>query len=79
VPTRQSYVMGVVRESDRTLAAGITNVSRSFAGAPGQFLAGLAMSSLWLGAPFIIAGCLKVAYDLSFFRIFRKTKPFEES
>ncbi len=78
VPTRQSYVMGVVAESDRTPAAGITNVSRSFAGAPGQFLAGLAMASLWLGSPFVIAGSLKVAYDLSLYGVFRKTRPSEE-
>ncbi len=78
VPTRQSYVMGVVAESDRTPAAGITNVSRSFAGAPGQFLAGLAMASLWLGAPFLIAGSLKIAYDLTLYRVFRKTRSSEE-
>ncbi len=78
VPTRQSYVMGMVAESDRTPAAGITNVSRSFATAPGQFLAGLAMTSLWLGSPFVIAGSLKVAYDLSLYKVFRKTRPSEE-
>lgn len=78
VPTRQSYVMGIVAESDRTPAAGITNVSRSFAGAPGQFLAGLAMASLWLGSPFVIAGSLKIAYDLSLYKVFRKTRPSEE-
>ncbi len=78
VPTRQSYVMGMVPESDRTPVAGITNVSRSFAGSPGQFLAGLVMASLWLGSPFVIAGTLKVAYDLSLYRVFHKTKPSEE-
>ncbi len=78
VPTRQSYVMGVVAESDMTPAAGITNVSRSFAGAPGQFLAGLAMANIWLGSPFVIAGSLKVAYDLSLYRVFHKTRPSEE-
>ena len=78
VPTRQSYVMGVVAETDRTPAAGITNVSRTFAGAPGQFLAGLAMASLWLGSPFVVAGSLKVVYDLALYKVFRKTKPYEE-
>ena len=31
VPTRQSYVMSVVREEERTAAAGITNTSRNVA------------------------------------------------
>ena len=29
VPTRQSYIVAVVKEEERTAAAGITNISRN--------------------------------------------------
>jgi MFS family permease len=79
VPTRQSYLMSVVPEADRTLAAGFTNVSRSIAQTFSPSLAGYAIAALWLGSPFVIAGGLKVAYDLSLYKIFHKLKPPQES
>src|SRR3990172_5754391 len=79
VPTRQSYVMAVVQESDRTAAAGLTNVSRTVAQSLSPSLAGYAISTLGLGAPFIAAGSLKIAYDLMIYRSFRKIKPPQES
>jgi len=79
VPTRQSYVMAVVQESDRTAAAGLTNVSRTVAQSVSPSLAGYAISTLGLGAPFVAAGSLKIAYDLMIYRSFRKIKPPEES
>jgi hypothetical protein len=42
-------------------------------------LAGYAISTLGLGAPFIAAGSLKIAYDLMIYSSFRKIKPPEES
>lgn len=79
VPTRQSYVMAVVEESDRTPAAGFTNVSRSIAQSFSPSLAGYAIANLWMGTPFVAAGTLKLAYDLTLYGSFRKTKPPEES
>ena len=79
VPTRQSYVMSVVPEADRTPAAGFTNVSRSIAQTPSPSLAGYTIAALWLGSPFVIAGGLKVAYDLSLYKIFHRLKPPQES
>src|SRR5438094_8418268 len=69
VPTRQSYVMSVVPEADRTPAAGFTNVSRSIAQTPSLSLAGYTIAALWLGSPFVIAGGLKLAYDLSLYKL----------
>ena len=79
VPTRQSYVMSVVPEADRTPAAGFTNVSRSIAQTPSPSLAGYTIAALWLGSPFVIAGGLKVAYDLSLYKIFHRLKPPQEN
>jgi MFS family permease len=75
VPTRQSFVMSAVPESDRTQAAGFTNVSRSVSQSFSPTIAGYVMVNLSLGSPFIIAGALKIAYDLSLYKIFHKTKP----
>lgn len=78
VPTRQSYVMAVVQESDRTAAAGLTNTSRTMAQSISPSLAGYAMTTLGLGAPFVAAGALKIAYDLMMYQSFRKVRPPEE-
>ncbi len=79
VPTRQSYLMSVVPDADRTPAAGFTNVSRSIAQTFSPSIAGYAIAMLWLGSPFVIAGGLKVVYDLSLYRFFHKLKPPAEA
>ena len=78
VPTRQSYTMAVVDPDERTATAGITNVARSAASAVSPVLTGSAFSVGALGIPFILAGCLKIAYDLPVYRAFRHVHPPEE-
>lgn len=79
VPTRQSYVMAVVDDADRTPAAGFTNVSRSVAQSVSPSLAGYAMANIWIGIPFLAAGTLKLAYDFIIYGSFRRIKPLEET
>lgn len=78
VPTRQSYTMAIVPPEERTAAAGITNVSRTVAQAASPAIAGYAIQTLALGAPFVIAGAIKIAYDLALYFTFGKLKPPEE-
>jgi MFS family permease len=78
VPTRQSYIVAVVREEERTSAAGITNISRNLTQAISPSLIGVLIQSLSLSAPFVIGGALKVAYDIALFLNFRNVKPSEE-
>ncbi|HET8569769.1 MAG TPA: MFS transporter [Candidatus Limnocylindria bacterium] len=78
VPTRQSYTMAVVDPDERTATAGITNVSRTVASSFAPALAGAAIAAGALGAPFVVAGALKVVYDLSLFVTFRGVRPPEE-
>ncbi|HZY94405.1 MAG TPA: MFS transporter [Candidatus Bathyarchaeia archaeon] len=73
VPTRQSFIMSIVPEHDRTPAAGFTNVSRAVANSASPSLAGYGIARLWIGSPFVIAGLLKIVYDLALYRSFRKT------
>jgi len=77
VPTRQSYIVAVVREEERTRAAGITNLTRSFAWAAAPLAAGSLMR-LSLSAPLVVGAGLKVVYDLLLYRAFRHLKPPEE-
>lgn len=78
VPTRQSYIVAVVREEERTAAAGITNTSRNVAQAISPSLTGIVIQSLSLSSPFIIGGLLKIAYDIAIYLNFKKIKPPEE-
>jgi MFS family permease len=79
VPTRQSYTMAVVEESDRTAAAGFTSVSRTVSSSISPSIAGYAIAAIWIGIPLLAAGSLKLAYDLILYWVFRKTRPPEES
>jgi MFS family permease len=79
VPTRQSYVMAVVRPDERTFASGVTNVTRNVAWAVGPSFAGFVMQHVALAGPLIIGGALKIGYDLLLYRAFRHVRPPEEA
>lgn len=72
VPTRQSYVALVTRPGERTLAMGVTNLTRNVGWALGPSAAGVAMATFGLGAPLVIGAGLKIAYDLLLFAAYRK-------
>jgi MFS family permease len=72
VPTRQSYVLAVVDPDERSAAAGVTGVARTTGAAISPAIsAPLVASASLAGAPFVIAGSLKVVYDLLLFVAFR--------
>jgi hypothetical protein len=79
VPTRQSYVMAVVRPEERLAAAGITNLVRSGGWALAPMFAGALMQTAGMGMPLVFAGLAKIGYDLALWREFRRVKPPEES
>ena len=70
VPTRQVYVMALVDPNERTAATATTNTARYAVRPLAPPLAGAAASSIALGAPFVIAGAIKAAYDLVLWRWF---------
>ena len=78
VAPRQSYVMSVVPQSDRTAAAGLTNSTRSFSQSISPFLAGSAIENLWVGSPFVFAGVLKLGYDLALYETLHRRKPSDK-
>ncbi|HLJ72977.1 MAG TPA: MFS transporter [Thermoanaerobaculia bacterium] len=68
VPTRQAYIIAVVDPSERTAAAGITGVARTTGAALAPIIAVplISGSKDWL--PFVVAGFLKIVYDLLLLR-----------
>jgi MFS family permease len=80
VPTRQSYIVSVVKDEERTAATGITNISRNISQTLSPSLAGYIIQSLSLFfAPFLIGGVLKVIYDIALYFSFRNIKPQQEA
>jgi predicted MFS family arabinose efflux permease len=77
VPTRQSYVMAIVAPSERTVASGVTNVTRNVGWAVGPSIAGVVMEQT-LAAPLVIGGALKILYDVLLYTAFRTIRPPEE-
>ena len=78
VPTRQSYVMAVVKPEERTVASGVTQIVRMAMWAIAPPFAGLLMQGLSMGAPLVIASAMKLSYDVLLWRAFRHVKPPEE-
>ena len=77
VPTRQSYTMAVVDPDERSAASGVTTIARSLGAALSPALSG-ALLATSLHAPFLLAGTLKILYDLALYRSFRALKPGDE-
>jgi predicted MFS family arabinose efflux permease len=78
VPTRQSYTMAVVDPDERSASAGILSVARNAGAAAAPLFTGAVLAVPSLGFPFLLAGGLKIVYDLWIFAMFRKVKPPEE-
>jgi MFS family permease len=75
VPTRQSYTMAIVSPDERSAAAGITGLARTTGAAVAPSLAGVMLANpLWMGAPFVVAGLLKIIYDLMLYASFRSAR-----
>jgi MFS family permease len=78
VPTRQSYTMAIVDPDERAAAAGLLAVARNAAAAVAPAVAGVTLATPALGLPFLVAGGLKIVYDLWILAVFRDVRPPEE-
>jgi MFS family permease len=80
VPARQSYTAAVVDPDERSAAAGITGVARTTGAALAPVVASILLANPALaGLPFVVAGGLKVVYDVLLYCLFRAVIPAEES
>lgn len=74
VPARQAYVVSIVPPAQRAGAVAVTGAVRGAGQAVGPYLAGVAIQGAAFGAPFFVAGALKIAYDLALFGSFRRVR-----
>ncbi|MBX3200889.1 MAG: MFS transporter [Labilithrix sp.] len=72
VPARTSYMMAIVDDDERSAASAIANQAKLVGSSLGPFAAGLMGMT---AAPFVVAGVLKIAYDLALYRLFRRVRP----
>lgn len=79
VPTRQAYTMAIVAPGERSAAAGFTSVARNASAAIAPAFTGITLAVPVLGLPFLIAGGLKIAYDLTILAAFRHVRPIEQA
>jgi hypothetical protein len=78
VPTRQSYVMAVVRPEEHTFASGVTNLVRLAVWAVAPAFAGQMMTGSTLFLPLVIGALMKIVYDVLLYVAFRRVRPPEE-
>jgi MFS family permease len=71
VPARQAYVVAMVDPDERVAAASFTNTARYVTRPFGPAIGG-ALMTIALGAPFVVAGSLKIVYDVLIYATFRK-------
>lgn len=74
VPARQAYVMSIVPPEERAAASSVTNVPRSLAAALAPALSGWLLEHSSFGWPLLLAGALKVTYDLLLLALFQRSE-----
>lgn len=78
VPARSAYVMAIVEPAERPAAASVTNVPRGLASSVSPLIAGWMLTLSAFGWPLVVAGALKLIYDLALLRGFARVRPPEE-
>src|SRR6185312_16515841 len=77
-PIRQSFLMGVVDEADRSTAAGLSNLPLQALSSAGPTIAGQLMQTVWLELPLMLAAALQGVNAGLYYLFFRSVKPPEE-
>ncbi|HEX5436166.1 MAG TPA: MFS transporter [Gemmatimonadaceae bacterium] len=77
-PMRQSYLMGVVAEDDRSTAAGLSTLPTQALSTIGPTVAGQLMEMGWLSLPLELAAVLQGVSTLLYYTFFRNILPPEE-
>src|SRR5205807_1830482 len=78
VPTRQSYLMAVVRPEERVRASGVTHLVRLGSWAAAPSIAGFLVGGVSPASPFVLGASLKILYDGLLYVAFRNVRPPEE-
>jgi MFS family permease len=70
VPARQAYVASIVPPGERAGALALMGAVRGVMQAAGPLIAGVAIQAAAAGLPFLLAGGLKISYDLGLYAAF---------
>ena len=79
VPARQAYVVSIVPPAERAGAVALTGLVRGLGQSVGPLFSGAAIQGAVLGAPFFVAGGLKLIYDVSLYLAFRSRRAEHET
>lgn len=72
VPARQAYVASIVPPSERAGALALMGTVRGVMQAAGPLIAGFAIQAAVAGLPFLLAGGLKISYDLGLYAAYSR-------
>jgi MFS family permease len=70
VPARQAYIASIVPPGERAGALALMGAVRGVMQAAGPLIAGVAIQAAAAGVPFLLAGGLKISYDLGLYAAF---------
>lgn len=71
---RTAFIAAVVKPEERTAVMGITSMLRTLASTVGPSVTGLLAGSNRFWIAFVVAGALRICYDLGLFAMFVNTK-----
>jgi MFS family permease len=77
-PMRQSFLMGIVDPSDRSAAAGLSNLPLQVLSSAGPTIAGQLMETVWVSLPLELAAGLQAVNTLLYHAFFHKMRLPEE-
>lgn len=74
---RTTFISAVVKEEERTAVMGITSMLRTLAGSSGPTVTGILAGNDRFWIAFVVAGTLRIAYDLGLFAMFVNLKLYQ--
>jgi hypothetical protein len=78
VPTRTSYVLGIVTPAEQPAAASFTAVPRSLASTISPAISGALLATSFSNLPLVISVTVKAIYDVILLISFQNRRPPEE-
>jgi sugar phosphate permease len=75
---RSAFLAAVVLPHERTAVMGLINVVKTFSQSIGPWITGLLAGQNIFWVAFIMAGCLKITYDLGLLAVFAGHKTHED-
>ncbi|MBM3897178.1 MAG: MFS transporter [Thaumarchaeota archaeon] len=79
IPLRQSFIMGVASPEERASVGGFSAFARNISSSASPAVSGYSIQVISNAIPFFLSGAFQLANDLAFYRLFRNTKPPEET